>query len=251
MICRREMARFQEEIDQTLKSLKSMSGSWVSQSSLMLAGFFVFFKWIIKYFFHQNYVCSIDLHHCKVVLLLSLSLALALWLSHSPPSLLQLWFLWLSNSKPRHKGDSIQMKGHIEQDYFVGYIPPLFNQNTYHFPERATIPATPFSNLDPGQMAWSPSHPIPTVAPLTSVTHRRTVCAERAPQDTCLQLCEEPLSFWGELPRQGQWTLWKRCSSSKHSNLHLRATRHAPPLWFTRGSEGLFVGCFAWSTRNV
>lgn len=174
------------------------------------------------------------LHNRKVVLLhpQSLSLSLSQFLpppSLSPPTVSRAGF-YGSPTPNRHKGDSIQMKGHIEQDYFVGYIPPLFNQNTYHFPERATIPATPFSNLDPGQMARSPSLPIPTVAPLTSVTHRRTVCAERAPQDTCLQLCEEPLRFWGELLRQGQWTLWKRCSCSKHSNLQLRATRHAPPL---------------------
>lgn len=36
------------------------------------------------------------------------------------------------------------MKAHIELDYNAGYI--LFS-NTYHFPERATIPTTPFQTL--------------------------------------------------------------------------------------------------------
>lgn len=44
----------------------------------------------------------------------------------------------------------------------------------------------PFSNLDPGQMAWSPSLSIPTVAPVTSVTYRGTVCTERAHRATWL-----------------------------------------------------------------
>lgn len=38
------------------------------------------------------------------------------------------------------------MKAHIEQDYNAGYI-PSFQPNTYHFPERATIPTSPFQNL--------------------------------------------------------------------------------------------------------
>lgn len=44
-----------------------------------------------------------------------------------------------------HKRRS-EMKAHIEQDYNAGYI-PSFQPNTYHFPERATIPTSPFQNL--------------------------------------------------------------------------------------------------------
>lgn len=38
------------------------------------------------------------------------------------------------------------MKAHIELDYNAGYI-LSFQTLTYHLPERATIPTTPFQTL--------------------------------------------------------------------------------------------------------
>lgn len=50
------------------------------------------------------------------------------------------------------------MKAHIEQDNNVGYI-PSFQPNTYHFPERATIPTTSFQTLTLDR--WPEAPPIP------------------------------------------------------------------------------------------
>lgn len=88
-----------------------------------------------------------------------------------------------SNSPQRQS----EMKAHIEQDYNTGYI---LSFQTKYLPFSWTCHHLyhPFSNLDPGQMAWSPSFSIPTVAPVTSVTYRGTVLPARAHQDTP---CEE------------------------------------------------------------
>lgn len=51
-----------------------------------------------------------------------------------------------------------EMKAHIEQDNNVGYI-PSFQPNTYHFPERATIPTTSFQTLTLDR--WPEAPPIP------------------------------------------------------------------------------------------
>ena len=61
----------------------------------------------------------------------------------------------------------------------------LFSTKYLLFSWTCHHPYQPFSKLDPGQMAWSPSPSIPTVAPVTSVTYRGTVSTERAHQDTC------------------------------------------------------------------
>lgn len=50
----------------------------------------------------------------------------------------------MSPSKPSQMHP--EMKAHIELDYNAVYI-PSFQTNTYHFPERATIPTTPFQTL--------------------------------------------------------------------------------------------------------
>lgn len=109
----------------------------------------------------------------------------------------QTYFLECAISRWKPSQRRSEMKAHIEQDYNVCYI-PSFQLNIYHFPERATISTTPFSNLDPGQMVWSPSLSIPTVALVTSVTYRGRACAKRAHQDSCLTL-------WGGLRFKKHW----------------------------------------------
>lgn len=94
---------------------------------------------------------------------------------------------WSSQTRTQnlHKGN-LKWK-HTLSRITMWAIFPLFKQNL-PFSWTCHHLYHPFSNLDPGQMAWSPSLSIPTVAPLTSVTYRGTVCTESTHQNTCLTL---------------------------------------------------------------
>lgn len=171
------MACLRDDIDQTLDHLKSrLESIWMIHMFLTLAYQYIF---VLAVFKNNNRVFWND----SLFAVLSLTTR---WCFCSkgavPPCHPLFWSFPVSTLYPSQKAiwnESAHWAGlqcGLYSLFSTKYLP--FSWTCHH-------PYQPFSKLDPGQMAWSPSPSIPTVAPVTSVTYRGTVSTERAHQDTC------------------------------------------------------------------